>query len=131
MLRMPVSLSMECGPMCLEIECTFLPPGDIIDLPVGSTPIDFAFHVHTEVGYRCRGSKVNGKLVSLDHNLKTGDQVEILTAKRGGPSRDWWAGTGISHPDGRIDRRDSTQPQPTSRGFLVKTATGRRVTDFG
>jgi guanosine-3',5'-bis(diphosphate) 3'-pyrophosphohydrolase len=67
----------------------FTPKGDIIDLPVGSTPIDFAYQVHTDVGHRCRGAKVNGKLVSLDYQLVTGDKVEILAAKRGGPSLDW------------------------------------------
>jgi GTP diphosphokinase / guanosine-3',5'-bis(diphosphate) 3'-diphosphatase len=67
----------------------FTPRGDIIDLPSGSTPIDFAYHVHTEIGHRCRGAKINGKLVNLEYTLKTGDQVEILAAKQGGPSRDW------------------------------------------
>jgi GTP pyrophosphokinase len=67
----------------------FTPRGDIIDLSAGSTPIDFAYHVHTDIGHRCRGARVNGKLVPLYEELKTGDQVEILTAKRGGPSRDW------------------------------------------
>jgi GTP pyrophosphokinase len=67
----------------------FTPKGDIIDLPAGSTPIDFAYHVHTDIGHRCRGAKANGKMVSLDYALKTGEKVEILTAKRGGPSRDW------------------------------------------
>jgi len=67
----------------------FTPRGDIYDLAAGSTPIDFAYHVHTDIGHRCRGARVNGKLVPLQQELKTGDQVEILTAKRGGPSRDW------------------------------------------
>jgi GTP diphosphokinase / guanosine-3',5'-bis(diphosphate) 3'-diphosphatase len=67
----------------------FTPRGDIIDLSAGCTPIDFAYHVHTDIGHRCRGARVNGKLVPLYQELKTGDQVEILTAKRGGPSRDW------------------------------------------
>ncbi len=68
---------------------TFTPKGDIIDLPTGSTSIDFAYHIHTEIGHRCRGAKVNGQMVSLDYQLRNGDQVEILTAKRGRPSRDW------------------------------------------
>lgn len=67
----------------------FTPRGDIIDLPGGSTPIDFAYHVHTDIGHRCRGAKVNGKLVSLDYPLKSGERVQILITKQGGPSRDW------------------------------------------
>ncbi len=67
----------------------FTPKGDIIDLPAGSTPIDFAYHVHTDIGHRCRGAKIDGKLVPLDHVFKTGERVEILTSKHGGPSRDW------------------------------------------
>jgi GTP pyrophosphokinase len=67
----------------------FTPRGDVIDLPAGSTPIDFAYHVHTDIGHRCRGARINGKLVPLYQELKTGDQLEVLTAKRGGPSRDW------------------------------------------
>jgi len=68
---------------------TFTPLGDVVDLPAGSTPIDFAYQIHTAVGHRCRGARVDGKMVSLDYKLKSGQRVEILTAKRGGPSRDW------------------------------------------
>ncbi len=65
------------------------PKGDVFELPSGSTPLDFAYHIHTEVGHRCRGAKVNGRIIPLSYHLKNGEQVEILTAKRGGPSRDW------------------------------------------
>ncbi|MFN2289689.1 MAG: RelA/SpoT family protein [Anaerolineae bacterium] len=67
----------------------FTPKGKVLDLPSGSTPVDFAYYIHTEVGHRCRGARVNGQLVPLTRRLENGDQVEIITAKRGGPSRDW------------------------------------------
>ncbi|HVO42489.1 MAG TPA: bifunctional (p)ppGpp synthetase/guanosine-3',5'-bis(diphosphate) 3'-pyrophosphohydrolase [Aggregatilineales bacterium] len=67
----------------------FTPKGDIVDMPGGATPVDFAYHIHTDIGHRCRGARVNGQLVNLDYRLRSGDRVEILTAKRGGPSLDW------------------------------------------
>jgi GTP pyrophosphokinase len=67
----------------------FTPKGKIVDLPAGSTPLDFAYDIHTNVGHRCRGAKINGQMVPLTHALATGDRVEVLTVKEGGPSRDW------------------------------------------
>ncbi|MDF1677269.1 MAG: GTP diphosphokinase [Legionellaceae bacterium] len=80
-----------------EIEAEFLddrvyvftPDGDILDLPHGVTPLDFAYYVHSDIGHRCRGAKVNGRIVPLTYSLKTGDKVEILTGKELKPSRDW------------------------------------------
>ena len=65
------------------------PQGRIIDLPQGATPLDFAYAVHTEVGHRCRGAKINGRIVPLTYQLQNGEQVEVLTARHGEPSRDW------------------------------------------
>ena len=67
----------------------FTPQGDILDLPKGATPLDFAYQVHSELGHRCRGAKVDGNIVPLTYQLKTGERVEILTAKQAQPSRDW------------------------------------------
>jgi GTP pyrophosphokinase len=65
------------------------PQGQVIDLPHGATAVDFAYHVHTDLGHRCRGAKVNGAIVPLTYRLKNANQVEIVAAKQGGPSRDW------------------------------------------
>tara|TARA_R110002049_G_scaffold49267_16_gene141209 strand:+ start:1428 stop:3656 length:2229 start_codon:yes stop_codon:yes gene_type:complete len=68
---------------------TFTPDGDVVNLAYGATPLDFAYHVHTEIGHRCRGAKVNGSLVPLTYQLKTGERVEILTSNEVQPRRDW------------------------------------------
>ncbi len=65
------------------------PQGRVIDLPQGATPVDFAYALHSDIGHRCRGAKVNGAIVPLDYRLKNAEAVEIITAKTGGPSRDW------------------------------------------
>ena len=67
----------------------FTPKGQIVDIPQGGTPLDFAYSIHSEVGHRCRGAKVNGRIVNLTTVLKTGDEVEILTTREARPSRDW------------------------------------------
>ncbi len=66
------------------------PKGKIVELPVGSTPVDFAYRIHSQVGNNCAGAKVNNRIVPLDHQLESGDIVQIITTKNGrGPSRDW------------------------------------------
>jgi GTP diphosphokinase / guanosine-3',5'-bis(diphosphate) 3'-diphosphatase len=79
------------GELIAEEVFVFTPKGDVVSLPSGATPIDFAYHVHTEVGHRTIGAKVNDRIVPLDSELVSGDRVEVITGKNSGPSRDWLA----------------------------------------
>ena len=79
------------GELVADEVFVFTPKGDVLSLPSGATPIDFAYHVHTEVGHRTIGAKVNGRIVPLDSELVSGDRVEVITGKAMSPSRDWLA----------------------------------------
>ena len=79
------------GELVADEVFVFTPKGDVVSLPSGATPIDFAYHVHTEIGHRTIGAKVNDRIVPLDSELVSGDRVEVITGKNSGPSRDWLA----------------------------------------
>ncbi len=103
------------------------PQGRVIDLPQGATPVDFAYALHSDVGHRCRGAKVNGAIVPLDYRLKNAEVVEIITAKTGGPSRDW-----LNPALGTIKSsraRNKVRQWFNSRGIASVVAAGRAAVE--
>jgi len=104
------------------------PAGKLIDLVKGSTPLDFAYAIHTEVGHRCRGAKVNGRIAPLTYTLKSGDQVKILTAKEGGPNHNWIdlnlgylkTSAAISKVKSWFKNQQQTQNMATGKAILDK-----------
>ena len=90
------------GEVVPEVVYVFTPKGEIRELPVGSTPVDFAYSIHTQVGHKCIGAKVNGRIVPLRYQLKNGDTLEIITSPTHGPSRDWLKFVVTQRAKGRI-----------------------------
>ena len=101
------------------------PQGRVVDLPAGSTPIDFAYHVHTDLGHRCRGAKVDGQMVPLNYKLQNAQRVEIITTKQGGPSRDWLQPGYLASPRGLAKVRQWFRHEDHARDV----AEGRAVLD--
>ncbi|MFX8414258.1 TGS domain-containing protein, partial [Acinetobacter baumannii] len=87
----------------------FTPKGRIVNLPRGATPVDFAYHIHTEVGHHMVGAKVNGRIVPLSYELQNGEIVEILTSKSAHPSKDWLEFAKTRSAKGKIRQYFRTQ----------------------
>ena len=109
----------------------FTPQGDVKRLPKGSTPIDFAFHVHTEVGLKCQGAKINGRIAPLHRELKSGDTVEILTGAGAKPSRDWLSHVRTARARQKIkqwvNHEEETISLALGREILVREVRRRRL----
>ncbi|MCL6634308.1 MAG: bifunctional (p)ppGpp synthetase/guanosine-3',5'-bis(diphosphate) 3'-pyrophosphohydrolase [Peptococcaceae bacterium] len=123
----------------------FSPKGDVVELPAGSVPLDFAYRIHTDVGHRCVGARVNGRIVPLEYRLKNGDIVEILTSKSSGPSRDWLNLVKTSHAKTKIrqwfkkEQRDenilkgkeSLEREAKKQGIDLDSIKGEKLLEIG
>ena len=104
----------------------FTPKGEVKSLAAGATPLDFAYEIHTDVGHRCVGAKVNGKIVPLSYQLRSGDIVEVLTSKRErGPSRDWLALVKTTRARNKIKAWFKAGVAPGHRAHRPRAAPGR------
>jgi len=112
------------------------PQGQVVDLPAGATPVDFAYHVHSDLGHRCRGARVDGLMVPLTTRLANAQRVEIIAAKQGGPSRDWLSGNYLASPRALAKVRQWFRHEEfevdvaTGRGALEKELTRLGATSF-
>ena len=107
----------------------FTPKGDVVKLPIGSVPLDFAYRVHTDVGHRCVGAKVNGKIVPLDYTLQNGDIVDIITSKTSKPSLDWLNIVGSSESKSKIRNwfKRENKAENTEKGLEALEKEAKRL----
>jgi GTP diphosphokinase / guanosine-3',5'-bis(diphosphate) 3'-diphosphatase len=108
------------GEVIPEVVYVFTPKGEIKEMPIGSTPVDFAYGIHTQVGHKCVGAKINGKIVPLKYRLKNGDTVEIITSASHGPSRDWLKFVATQRAKNRIRQWIKTEERSQSVELGIK-----------
>ncbi len=108
------------GEVVPEVVYVFTPKGEIKEMPIGSTPVDFAYGIHTQVGHKCVGAKINGKIVPLKYRLKNGDTIEIITSPSHGPSRDWLKFVVTQRAKNRIKQWIKTEERSQSVELGIK-----------
>jgi len=128
-----------------DVVFVFSPKGDVLELPAGSGPLDFAYRIHTDVGHNCVGAKVNNRIVPLEYQLKNGDIVEILTSKHSGPSRDWLGIAKTSHAKTKIRQwfkkeqreeniirgKENFEREAKKQGIEIETIKGDKLVEIG